>query len=78
MIDVLILTDIAAVIGMLVPRKTFVGIGGLWGLKNEIVAPALRAGVATSAMMADIVPQCRGLSFLANFPRFSPQTDKAH
>lgn len=44
MIDVLILTDIAAIIGMLVPRKTFVGIGGFWGLKNEIVAPALRAG----------------------------------
>ncbi|WP_036283027.1 bifunctional 2-polyprenyl-6-hydroxyphenol methylase/3-demethylubiquinol 3-O-methyltransferase UbiG [Methylocystis sp. ATCC 49242] len=60
MIDVLDLTDKAAVIAGLAPRKTFVDIGGLWGLTNEMVTPALRAGAA-SATMVDIVPQGHSL-----------------
>jgi len=37
----------------LVPGKTFIDIGGLWGTVNEKVSVALRAGAA-SATMADI------------------------
>jgi len=39
----------------LVPGKTFADVGGLWGLHNEMVSVALKAG-ATSATMIDIAP----------------------
>ncbi|MHB1058751.1 MAG: hypothetical protein ACYC0F_12820 [Rhodanobacter sp.] len=39
----------------LVPGKSFMDVGGLWGTRNEKVSVALKAG-ATRATMADIAP----------------------
>jgi len=51
-------TDKDALISQLVPGLTFADVGGLWGLRNEMVSVALRAG-ARSGTMIDLYPADR-------------------
>ena len=44
------------VLGQLVPGKSFVEIGGLWGTVNETVSVAMQAG-AREATMIDVMPR---------------------